>query len=132
VRLGEDARFRLDALGALSEHRADREANIHCAPTGCEHLRARRYSLLVFAGRSPIGAALRHIIAACARPTIPLSDWPGRHHKAMQAALNLGMNTRFGLHTPLMWRDKAATWQLAERLVVPFGRDILEHTIVFC
>jgi 7-cyano-7-deazaguanine synthase len=36
--------------------------------------------------------------------------------KAMQLALNLGMNRRFALETPLMWLDKAATWGLAERL----------------
>jgi 7-cyano-7-deazaguanine synthase len=36
--------------------------------------------------------------------------------KAMQLALNLGMNRRFALETPLMWIDKAATWALAERL----------------
>ena len=36
--------------------------------------------------------------------------------KAMQLALNLGMNRRFVLETPLMWRDKAATWVLADAL----------------
>ena len=36
--------------------------------------------------------------------------------KAMQLALNLGMDTRFVVHTPLMWIDKAETWQLAKRL----------------
>ena len=36
--------------------------------------------------------------------------------KAMQLALNLGMQRRFILETPLMWRDKAATWELASRL----------------
>jgi 7-cyano-7-deazaguanine synthase len=36
--------------------------------------------------------------------------------KAMQLALNLGMNRRFVLETPLMWRDKAATWELARTL----------------
>ncbi len=36
--------------------------------------------------------------------------------KAMQVALNLGMERRFVLHTPLMWIDKAETWQLAESL----------------
>lgn len=36
--------------------------------------------------------------------------------KAMQLALNLGMDRRFALETPLMWLDKAATWALAERL----------------
>ncbi|MGV7207925.1 7-cyano-7-deazaguanine synthase QueC [Oxalobacteraceae bacterium A2-2] len=36
--------------------------------------------------------------------------------KALQVALNLGMDTRFKLETPLMWRDKRQTWELAEEL----------------
>lgn len=36
--------------------------------------------------------------------------------KAMQLALNLGMERRFVIETPLMWIDKAATWRLAEAL----------------
>ena len=39
--------------------------------------------------------------------------------KAMQLALNLGMQRRFVLETPLMRRDKAATWALAERSAGP-------------
>ncbi len=34
--------------------------------------------------------------------------------KAMQVALNLGMQRRFVLETPLMWVDKAATWAMAD------------------
>ena len=45
--------------------------------------------------------------------------------KAMQLALNLGMQRRFVLETPLMWRDKAATWELARRL----GGDALVELI---
>ncbi|MFZ6672822.1 7-cyano-7-deazaguanine synthase QueC [Undibacterium sp. Xuan67W] len=36
--------------------------------------------------------------------------------KALQVALNLGMATRLKLETPLMWINKAQTWQLAEQL----------------
>lgn len=36
--------------------------------------------------------------------------------KALQVALNLGMDTRNKLETPLMWLDKAQTWQLAQQL----------------
>lgn len=36
--------------------------------------------------------------------------------KAMQIALNLGMASRFTIHTPLMWIDKAQTWKLAQVL----------------
>ncbi len=30
--------------------------------------------------------------------------------------LGLGLDRRVVVHTPLMWRDKAETWRLAERL----------------
>lgn len=46
--------------------------------------------------------------------------------KALQVALNLGMDSRLVLHTPLMWRNKAQTWQLAEEL----GGDSLVDFIV--
>ena len=36
--------------------------------------------------------------------------------KALQVALNLGMDTRINLSTPLMWLDKSQTWQLAQDL----------------
>jgi 7-cyano-7-deazaguanine synthase len=45
--------------------------------------------------------------------------------KAMQLALNLGLQRRFVLETPLMWRDKAATWTLAQNL----GGDALVEVI---
>ncbi len=34
----------------------------------------------------------------------------------MQVALNLGMDSRFVLHTPLMWLSKRGAWELAEEL----------------
>ena len=36
--------------------------------------------------------------------------------KALQVALNLGLNRQLRISTPLMWRDKAAVWQLAWEL----------------
>ncbi len=36
--------------------------------------------------------------------------------KALQATLNLGMASRLIIETPLMWLDKAETWQLAQTL----------------
>jgi 7-cyano-7-deazaguanine synthase len=36
--------------------------------------------------------------------------------KALQVALNLGMETRVKVETPLMWLDKADTWRLARDL----------------
>ena len=36
--------------------------------------------------------------------------------KALQLALNLGLDRRFNIETPLMWIDKAQTWELAWQL----------------
>jgi 7-cyano-7-deazaguanine synthase len=49
--------------------------------------------------------------------------------KAMQVALTLGLDRRFVLETPLMWRDKAATWELAFTLGgMALVETILEHS----
>jgi len=49
--------------------------------------------------------------------------------KAMQLALNLGMDRRFVLEMPLMWIDKAQTWALAETLGgTALVNAIVEHT----
>ena len=56
--------------------------------------------------------------------------------KAMQIALSLGMDRRVLIETPLMWIDKAQTWQLAfdlgERVQTQGGQQlidlIVEHT----
>ncbi|MBD7960286.1 7-cyano-7-deazaguanine synthase QueC [Comamonas avium] len=46
--------------------------------------------------------------------------------KAMQLALNLGLERRLRIETPLMWIDKAATWQMAKDL----GGDALVELVV--
>jgi 7-cyano-7-deazaguanine synthase len=43
----------------------------------------------------------------------------------VQVALNLGMNTPYVIHTPLMWIDKARIWTLAQSL----GGDALIELI---
>src|SRR5690606_39521379 len=47
------------------------------------------------------------------------SGYPDCRNDTMQAlenTLNLGMATPLKIETPLMWIDKAATWELARRL----------------
>jgi 7-cyano-7-deazaguanine synthase len=45
--------------------------------------------------------------------------------KALQVALNLGMDTRLRIETPLMWLDKAHTWRLAHELGGPALVDLI-------
>ncbi len=52
--------------------------------------------------------------------------------KAMQLALMLGMDRRFVLDTPLMWRDKAATWALAFQLGGPTLVEVIRERSHTC
>ncbi len=61
--------------------------------------------------------------------------------KARQVALSLGMDHRFLIDTPLMWIDKAQTWQLAHDLGEASGvagggnalvQLIVEHSHTCC
>lgn len=49
--------------------------------------------------------------------------------KSMQIALNIGMETNLIIHTPLMWLNKAQTWEFAHQIGKNAFIDLLlEHT----
>lgn len=52
--------------------------------------------------------------------------------KAVNSALNLGMDSKFEIHTPLMWLDKAQTWRLAEELGGAELIDLIVEETVTC
>ncbi len=52
--------------------------------------------------------------------------------KAMAKALELGFAEKFAIHTPLMFIDKAETWQLAERLGGRALIDVIIEETVTC
>ena len=45
--------------------------------------------------------------------------------ESLERTLNLGMATALSIQTPLMWLDKAATWELAQQL----GGDALVECV---
>jgi 7-cyano-7-deazaguanine synthase len=73
---------------------------------------------------------IRHLVAGmCETDYSGYPDCRDDAVKATQLAINLSMDVRFVIHSPLMWRDKAATWSLAEALGGgPLVEMILEHT----
>ena len=79
----------------------------------------RNLLFLTYAAALAYRRELRRIVAGvCETDYSGYPDCRDDTIKAMQLALNLGMQRRFVLETPLMWIDKAATWALAERLGV--------------
>lgn len=49
--------------------------------------------------------------------------------KSLNVSLNLGMEEQFVIHTPLMWIDKAQTWEMADKLGV---FDIIRNETLTC
>lgn len=118
-RLGPDHVIDIDALGQISETALTRNAQIEIAADGLPStfVPGRNLIFFSFAGALAYRRGIKHIVAGmCETDYSGYPDCRDDTIKAMQLALNLGMDRRFVLHTPLMWIDKAATFALAERI----------------
>jgi 7-cyano-7-deazaguanine synthase len=118
-RLGGDHLLALDALAAISETALTRDAAITFADTGLPttFVPGRNLIFFAFAGALAYRRGVKHIVAGmCETDYSGYPDCRDDTLKAMQLALNLGMERRFVIHTPLMWIDKAQTFALAHDL----------------
>ena len=118
-RLGEDHMIVLDALGTISETALTRDVELQIESNGLPNtfVPGRNIVFLTFAAALAYRRDLRHLVGGmCETDYSGYPDCRDDTMKALQVALNLGMERRFVLHTPLMWIDKAATWGLAHHL----------------
>ncbi|QRG08233.1 7-cyano-7-deazaguanine synthase QueC [Xanthobacter dioxanivorans] len=119
ARLGVDHLLDMPVLGQISETALTREMAVEMEEGGLPNtfVPGRNLVFLTFAAALAYRRGLRHIVGGmCETDFSGYPDCRDDTIKAMQVALNLGMEKRFVLHTPLMWIDKAETWALAERL----------------
>lgn len=73
---------------------------------------------------------IRHIITGVSQTDYSgYPDCRDAFVKSLNVTLNLAMEEQFILHTPLMWLDKAQTWELADNLGV---LDIIRNNTVTC
>lgn len=118
-RLGMDHTLALGALGDISETALTRNAEIAMEKDGLPNtfVPGRNIIFLTFAAALAARRGIRHIVTGvCETDYSGYPDCRDDTIKAVQVALNLGMDARYVLHTPLMWIDKAETWKLAEEL----------------
>lgn len=118
-RLGDDHLVDLGVLGQISETSLTRDMAIIAKKDGLPNsfVPGRNILFLTFAAALAWRRGARHIVGGmCETDFSGYPDCRDDTIKALQVALNLGMDRRFVLHTPLMWIDKAATWRLAEDL----------------
>ena len=119
ARLGEDHLLALDALRAVSDTALTRDTEIAMQADGLPNtfVPGRNLLFLTFAAALAYRRGLKHLVAGmCETDYSGYPDCRDDTLKGLQVAINLGMERRFVLSTPLMWRDKAATWPLAARL----------------
>ena len=119
TRLGDDHLVSLDALAAISDTALTRDTAIEIAGSGLPttFVPGRNLIFFCFAGAIAYRRGARHLIAGmCETDYSGYPDCRDDTVKAMQVALNLGLDKRLTLHTPLMWIDKAETFALAEEL----------------
>ncbi len=118
-RLGDDHTVRLEALSELSNTSLTRDVEITMGKDGLPNtfVPGRNLIFLTFAAALAYRRGLKHIVGGmCETDFSGYPDCRDDTIKAMQLALNLGMDRRFVLHTPLMWLNKAETWALANDL----------------
>lgn len=120
--LGQDHLLPIETLGAISDTALTRETAIAFDTAGVPttFVPGRNLIFLSFAAAVAYRRGLKHLVTGvCETDYSGYADCRDDTMKAMQVALSLGLDRRCVVHTPLMWRDKAATWTLAEALGGP-------------
>lgn len=128
-KLGEDHLINISVLSEISDTALTREVEIALGENGLPttFVPGRNLVFLTFAGIVAYRRGSKHLIAGmCETDYSGYPDCRDDTLKAFQAVMNLGMETRFVIHTPLMWIDKAKTWSLAEKLG---GKELVDLII---
>ena len=131
-KLGEDHLLDLAVLGQVSETSLTRDVAFKMESSGLPNTFVPGRNLLFLT----LAAALAYrrdlqvmVTGVCETDFSGYPDCRDDTMNAMQLALSLGMDKRFLIETPLMWIDKAETWELAQTIGGKKLVDlIIEHT----
>jgi 7-cyano-7-deazaguanine synthase len=128
-KLGDDHFIDMGVLGQISETSLTRNVAFAMKNDGLPNTFVPGRNLLFFTFAAAVAwrRDIRNMVGGmCETDFSGYPDCRDNTIKALQVALNLGMDRSFVLHTPLMWLDKAETWALAKEL----GGDSLVETIL--
>lgn len=134
-RLGPDHVVPLDVLGRVSRSAltSDLPAAAKTQGLPSTFVPGRNLVFFTFAAIVAYQRNIKHIVAGvCETDYSGYPDCRDDTVKALQTAVNLGMESRAVFHTPLMWLDKAATWRLAEELGGGALVEIIRHKTHSC
>jgi 7-cyano-7-deazaguanine synthase len=119
AKLGADHLIDLTMLGAMSDTALTSGAEIKMTAAGLPNTFVPGRNLLFLTFAAALGYRRELTVMVGGMCETDFSGYPDCRDdtvKALQVAVSLGMGQRFTFETPLMWIDKAATWQLANAL----------------
>ena len=119
ARLGPDHVLNVDVIGQIGGSSLTEDVAIAMQQDGLPNtfVPGRNLLFMTLAGALAYRRGLQVLVTGVSEADF--SGYPDCRDdtmKAMQLALNLGLERRLRISTPLMWRDKAAVWQLAYEL----------------
>jgi 7-cyano-7-deazaguanine synthase len=118
-RLGDNHTLAIPTLAEISDTALTRDVAIAMGADGLPNtfVPGRNLIFLTFAAALAYRRGIADIVGGmCETDYSGYPDCRNDTIQALQHALTLGMARDVTLHTPLMWRDKAATWRLAHDL----------------
>ena len=132
-RLGTDHMLPLPTLGAISESSLTRDVAFDVAKSGLPNTFVPGRNLLFFTYAAAVAWRRGTDTLVGGMCETDFSGYPDCRNDTLQTlgkALSLGMDRTFRLETPLMWRTKAQTWDLADELGgTPLVDIIVEDTV---
>lgn len=128
-RLGADHVVDLSVIPSLGATALTSDAEIAMGEKGLPTTFVPGRNILFFTAAAAIAyrRSIKHLVGGmCETDYSGYPDCRDDTLKSLQVTLNLGLDARLVIETPLMWRDKAATWELAEELG---GRPLVDLII---
>src|SRR3981189_191206 len=119
TKLGESHTLDIPTLATISDTALTRDVAIAMGEDGLPNtfVPGRNLVFLTFAAALAYRRGITHIVGGmCETDYSGYPDCRDETIRALQVALNLGMNKAFELHTPLMWLGKAGPWGRGEEI----------------
>jgi 7-cyano-7-deazaguanine synthase len=90
----------------------------------------RNMIFLTLAAATAYAKGIRHLVTGVSEADYSgYPDCRDTFIRSLNASLNLAMDKQFVIHTPLMWRNKEAVWELSDELGV---FDIVRNETLTC
>jgi 7-cyano-7-deazaguanine synthase len=135
ARLGADHLLSLDVLAEIGGTALTDDISIDVGENGLPTTFVPGRNLLFLTAAAALGAQLgiRDLVGGmCQTDYSGYPDCRRETIDAFEKAINLGFGKHFDVRTPLMWIDKAATWELAEKLGGRALVDLILEDTVSC